>query len=273
MRSGRGCSRCSAGWSRRRRMRRCWRGLAGLRGDATPLGQALAGLAAAAAARTTPTAVAREYFALFIGVGRGELLPYASYYLTGFLHERPLAELRGTLAGLGIARAAGVAEPEDHLGFCCEVMAGLLEGRFAGRAGGGFLRPPPGALGRALLRRHGRSRGGGLLPGGRRAGPHRHRDRTGRRGFAGMTHTREEQPMTEKTGAERRGFLRALGLGAAAAAAAPPRRPWRSGPMPCPPGRPQGERGPAARRALPGQRAREDLLPHQPLRDVRPPPC
>ncbi|RYJ00658.1 MAG: molecular chaperone TorD, partial [Acetobacteraceae bacterium] len=94
---------------------------------------------AAAAGRAEADAVAGEYFALFIGVGRGELLPYASYYLTGFLHERPLAELRGTLAGLGIARAAGVAEPEDHLGFCCEVMAGLLEGRFAGQPAEDFF--------------------------------------------------------------------------------------------------------------------------------------
>ncbi|MFC7692737.1 molecular chaperone TorD family protein [Paeniroseomonas aquatica] len=47
----------------------------------------------------------------------GEVLAYASYYLTGFLHERPLAELRGTLARLGIVRAEGMAEPEDQLGF------------------------------------------------------------------------------------------------------------------------------------------------------------
>jgi TorA maturation chaperone TorD len=110
----------------------------GVQGDATPLGRALAGLAEAAS-RTDSTRVEREYFALFIGVGRGELLPYASYYLTGFLHERPLAELRATLATLGIARAEGVAEPEDHLGFCCEVMAGLLEGRFRGGEAGAFF--------------------------------------------------------------------------------------------------------------------------------------
>ena len=109
------------------------RGLAGLGGDASPLGRAIAGLAAAARA-TDATAARREYLALFVGVARGELLPYASYYLTGFLHERPLAELRTELARLGIARAPGVAEPEDHLAFCCEAMAGLLEGRFDGDA-------------------------------------------------------------------------------------------------------------------------------------------
>jgi TorA maturation chaperone TorD len=91
------------------------------------IGQAYAALSDAARA-TTPDAAEREYFALFIGVGRGELLPYASYYLTGFLHERPLADLRGDLARLGIERAAGVSEPEDHLAFLAETYAGLLAG-------------------------------------------------------------------------------------------------------------------------------------------------
>lgn len=103
------------------------RRLAALSPDASPVGQALRGLAAAAAA-TSSTALEREFFALFIGVGRGELLPYASYYRTGFLHERPLAELRGDLARLGIARAPDVAEPEDHIAFLCESYAGLLDG-------------------------------------------------------------------------------------------------------------------------------------------------
>ncbi|MBW8271123.1 TorD/DmsD family molecular chaperone [Caldovatus aquaticus] len=97
--------------------------------EATPLGRACAGLAAAAGA-ADPARVEREYFELFIGLGRGELLPYASYYLTGFLHERPLAELRGTLRRLGVARAPGVAEPEDHIAFLCETFAGLLSGAF-----------------------------------------------------------------------------------------------------------------------------------------------
>jgi TorA maturation chaperone TorD len=107
--------------------------LAGLRGEPTPLGEAYRGLAAAAAA-TDPVAVEREYHDLFIGLGRGELLPYASYYLTGFLHERPLAELRGDMLRLGQERAAGVAEPEDHIASECEVYAGLLSGGFAGGA-------------------------------------------------------------------------------------------------------------------------------------------
>ncbi|MGH6969806.1 MAG: TorD/DmsD family molecular chaperone [Stellaceae bacterium] len=100
-----------------------------LASDDSELGMAFRDLAGAAAA-TTAEAVAREYHDLLIGLGRGELLPYASYYLTGFLHERPLANLRGALAGLGIERAAAVKEPEDHIAALCEVMAGLIIGTF-----------------------------------------------------------------------------------------------------------------------------------------------
>ncbi len=108
--------------------------LAGLTGDETALGSALGALSEAAA-DTTAEGVEREFFELFIGLGRGELLPYASYYLTGFLHERPLARLRGDLARLGVVRAEGVAEPEDHIATLCEVMAGLIDGSFAAPAG------------------------------------------------------------------------------------------------------------------------------------------
>jgi TorA maturation chaperone TorD len=108
--------------------------LAGLRGDASPLGVAHAALAEAAQ-QTSAERAEREYFDLFIGLGRGELLPYGSYYLTGFLHERPLARLRAELDKLGIARAAGQAEPEDHAAILCEIMAGLAGGRFPGPDG------------------------------------------------------------------------------------------------------------------------------------------
>ena len=103
--------------------------LASLRGDASALGLVHAALADAAS-RTNAEHIEREYFDLFIGLGRGELLPYGSYYLTGFLHERPLARLREHLARLGIERAAGRAEPEDQAGILCEIMAGLAGRRF-----------------------------------------------------------------------------------------------------------------------------------------------
>ena len=104
--------------------------LARLTDDGTAVGHAHRALAEAAAA-TDPAAVAREYFDLFIGVGRGELLPYGSYYLTGFLHERPLARLRGDLGELGIERAEEQSEPEDSAALLCEIMAGLIAGEFA----------------------------------------------------------------------------------------------------------------------------------------------
>jgi len=107
--------------------------LAKLGGDATPLGLAHIALADAAS-RSDAERVGREYFDLFIGLGRGELLPYGSYYLTGFLHDRPLARLRGDLEALGIERAEGNAEPEDHAAILCEIMAGVIGGRFAAPA-------------------------------------------------------------------------------------------------------------------------------------------
>jgi TorA maturation chaperone TorD len=108
--------------------------LARLRGDASPLGLAHTALAAAAA-RTDADKVAREHFALFVGLGRGELLPYASYYLTGFLHGRPLASLRQTLQRLGVERAAENPEPEDHAAILLEVMAGLAGGTIGASPG------------------------------------------------------------------------------------------------------------------------------------------
>ncbi len=106
------------------------RGIAGLSGDGSPLGQAISVLAATAA-RSKASDVEREFFELFIGVGRGELLPYASFYRTGFLNERPLAEVRSDLERLGVARAKGRFEPEDHVAFLFEVMADMVQGRIA----------------------------------------------------------------------------------------------------------------------------------------------
>ncbi|WP_375415238.1 Cro/CI family transcriptional regulator [uncultured Bradyrhizobium sp.] len=100
-----------------------------LKGDASDLGMAHVELGAAAAA-IDDRAVSREFFDLFIGLGRGELLPYASYYLTGFLHERPLARAREDLDRLGIERAGASREPEDHIAILLEVMAGLARGDF-----------------------------------------------------------------------------------------------------------------------------------------------
>ncbi|WP_128561068.1 TorD/DmsD family molecular chaperone [Methylobacterium crusticola] len=108
--------------------------LRALDGDASPLGRAHAALGRAAA-EAEAAAVSRDYFALFVGVGRGAILPYASYYLTGFLNERPLARVRQDLEALGIERDPAVSEPEDHAAILLEVMAGLAGGRLAAAAG------------------------------------------------------------------------------------------------------------------------------------------
>ena len=79
-----------------------------------------------AARSSRPEAVDDEYHDLFIGMGRGELLPYGSWYQTGFLMERPLSRLREDLAELGYARDASVKEPEDHVAALCEVMALMI---------------------------------------------------------------------------------------------------------------------------------------------------
>lgn len=104
-------------------------GLSRIGCDATPIGVAHGRLAASAAS-ADPAAVAREHFGLFVGVGRGELLPFASYYMTGFLNDRPLAELRADLLRLGVERSKGVHDPEDHVAILCDVMAGLAARAF-----------------------------------------------------------------------------------------------------------------------------------------------
>jgi TorA maturation chaperone TorD len=108
--------------------------LAMLRGDPTPLGVAHAGLADAASG-VDATKVEREFFNLFTGIGRGELVPYGSYYIAGFLHERPLARLREDLARLGIERVKEQYESEDHAAILCEIMSGIADGQFPAPAG------------------------------------------------------------------------------------------------------------------------------------------
>jgi TorA maturation chaperone TorD len=103
---------------------------AGLSGDDTTLGQAIATMARVAKV-SKPAAVEREFHNLFIGVGRGELLPYASYYLTGFLNEKPLALLRQDMTRLGLSRAPNVFEPEDNMASLMEMMGAMIVGRFA----------------------------------------------------------------------------------------------------------------------------------------------
>ncbi len=104
-----------------------------LSGDDTEFGKAI-DMLAAVARRTKPKSVTSEFNKLFIGVGRGELLPYASFYLTGFLNEKPLAVLRQDMAAQGLARSETVFEPEDNIASLMEMMGAMIVGRFGAPA-------------------------------------------------------------------------------------------------------------------------------------------
>jgi TorA maturation chaperone TorD len=81
------------------------------------------------AASVTPAdAVYEEYEELFIGVGKAPISLYGSVYLAGFMMEKPLAELRDTLAEMGFSRSGTVREPEDHVAALCDVMRALIVG-------------------------------------------------------------------------------------------------------------------------------------------------
>jgi len=111
---------------------------ASLEGDDTDYGMALNALAHEAR-KATPEAAEDEFFDLFIGIGRGELVPHGSYYLTGFLNEKPLAELRQDMAQLGIASAKDNKIPEDHIAAQYEMMNGLILGTFGSLTKGSSL--------------------------------------------------------------------------------------------------------------------------------------
>lgn len=103
--------------------------VAGLQGDGSTIGSASMVLATLAT-KIANDEIRDEYMRLFIGVGRGEILPYASFYLTGFLNDKPLAKLRDEMQAMGIERAEGVKDPEDHIASLFDIMAGLIRGNF-----------------------------------------------------------------------------------------------------------------------------------------------
>lgn len=102
---------------------------AALVGDDSDLGRAIDTLARVAKV-SRPRKVEGEFGRLFIGLGRGELLPYASYYLTGFLNEKPLAALRRDMVARGMVRAGDKFEPEDGIASLMEMMGAMIVGRF-----------------------------------------------------------------------------------------------------------------------------------------------
>jgi TorA maturation chaperone TorD len=92
-------------------------------------------------------AAEQEYTDLFIGVGKSEVNLHASHWTSGFMMEKPLAELRTDLAQLGLARQAGVSTLEDNLGALCETMRILV-------AGAGARPPVPLPIQRVFFERH-----------------------------------------------------------------------------------------------------------------------
>jgi len=92
-------------------------------------------------------AASQEYTDLFIGVGRSEVNLHASHWIAGAMMERPLAELRGELAALGLARKPEVSMVEDHLSALCETMRLLI-------AGTGDRAPAPVATQRDFFERY-----------------------------------------------------------------------------------------------------------------------
>lgn len=117
-----------------------------LDGDDSEFGLAIERFASSGRAATVADAT-EEFSALFFGMGAGgELQPYGSFYRTGLVYDKPLADLRNDLARLGIGPKPDTTEPEDHIAFMCEVMHGLIVGTFGA--------PKPVADQRAFFQAH-----------------------------------------------------------------------------------------------------------------------
>ena len=97
--------------------------------DDSPIGKSIKTLSKLATSLDLPT-IRDEYVRIFVGVGRGEILPFASYYLTGFLKDKPLAKLRQDMQKIGIKLEENVKEPEDHIASIFDMMSGLILGKF-----------------------------------------------------------------------------------------------------------------------------------------------
>ncbi len=93
--------------------------------ESDELSEAMAALATAAQ-KQRPANLEDEYNSLFIGIGKGEVVPYGSWYLTGFLMERPLSDLRDDLRALGFERNPEIHEPEDHVAAIFEVFSVMI---------------------------------------------------------------------------------------------------------------------------------------------------
>ncbi len=114
--------------------------------DGNPLAAAWNRLVKATGAMDVDAAE-QEYTDLFVGVGKSAVNPHGSHWIAGFMMEKPLADLRTTLARIGLAREPGVSMLEDHLAAVMETMRILIAGR-------GDRRPAPAGEQQAFFTSH-----------------------------------------------------------------------------------------------------------------------
>jgi len=91
----------------------------------SPLGEAWRALVEACRG-AFPVMLENEHTALFVGTGKAAVTPYLSNYVLRHQSDTPLAALRETLRGLGIARREGIGEYEDHVAGLMETMRYLI---------------------------------------------------------------------------------------------------------------------------------------------------
>lgn len=94
--------------------------------DRSPVADAWRTLAGSADS-TDPAAAQQAYDDLFVGTGRAQVSPYATYYLTPTGREKVLVVLRGELAAMGLSRKETSGEPEDHFAALFDVMRHLVQ--------------------------------------------------------------------------------------------------------------------------------------------------
>ena len=81
-----------------------------------------------AASSADAAALKEEFERAFISTGRPAVMVFGSFYLAGFLNEKPLAQLRDELAKMGLARRGDCHDSEDHISALCDVMRFLIAG-------------------------------------------------------------------------------------------------------------------------------------------------
>ena len=79
-----------------------------------------------AAGQADKESVRDEYDTVFVGTGKAPVTLYTCAYSIRYATEAPLAELRGELSALGLARREGASEPEDHIAALCDAMRHLI---------------------------------------------------------------------------------------------------------------------------------------------------